>query len=317
MKTTKTVDKKDTPAVSVRAPAGFAKPLECQIVSDTEIKLTQEKAKEILGLSTFQGERIVNDRHVQTLFNAWSSGRFMWEHVTLGLCECEGKTYRVNGQHTCWLRANINSNVDPTVRCVTYKVKNQEALRSLYATFDRNKTRSYGHIFKASLVGLPVARDVWPSVISHLGSGLRFWLYAHDSSEVRNVTPEDMVGLVENKFPDLFKKVAMFFQSKYDGFKPIRRRAAIAAIFATFDVAPVKALEFWDVVADGIGYKGKSDPRWHLRRYIEAHTSTKIANKSWVADERWYRTSISAWNKWRKNETVTHLKPTDSRVKPI
>jgi hypothetical protein len=316
MKTKQTTkDNSEKPALTVNPPTGFAKPIETQVISDEHVKFTREKAEEILKLSTFEGERIVNDRHVQNLYIAWASGRFMWEHVVIGLCECEGKTYRVNGQHTCWLRANIQNGPDPTVRLVTYKVKNQENLRSLYATFDRNKTRTYGHVFKSSLVGMPVARDLWPSLLGQLGSGMRFWLFGGESS--RNITPEDMVGLIESTYRDLFKKVGMYVQKNYDSFKPVRRRSMIAAIFATFAVAPNKSMEFWQSICDGIGYTSKQDARWHLRKYIDTHTASKSDSKSFVSDERWYQISIVAWNRWRQHEKVDKLKPSEKRIKPI
>lgn len=307
--------KEENIAVTVSPYTGLSAPLDASLVDDETIKFTKELADKILKMDTFEGERIVNPRHVQRLYNDWSTGRFMWEHVCLGLCQCEGKTYRLNGQHTCWLRTNIQNGPDPTVRCVTYKVKDQNALRSLYATFDQGKSRTYGHVIKASLVGMPICANVWPSVICHLGSGLRFWEYGDEKG--RTVPASDVVAAIEGKHSALWKRVAIFFQDKYDVYHPIRRRAMIAAMFATFDVAPNKAAEFWSAITDAIGFKSKQDPRWLFRRYCDEHSASKYDSGGFVADERWYCTAVLTWNKWRSGEKPDRIKPTDKRLKAI
>ena len=77
--------------------------------------------------------------------------------------------------------------------------------------------------------------------------------------------------------------------------------AARWQMFATFEVAPNKAVEFWNCVCDAIGYKSKQDARWQLRHYIDTHTASKSDSKSFIADERWYRMCIVAWNRWRNS----------------
>lgn len=298
--------------MSLKSPEGFAAPMQATILKDESVKLSKEKALEILSLDTFEGERNVNPRHVQTLFNAWTTGHFRWEHVVLGLAECEGKLYRLNGQHTCWLRDNIQDGDDPVVRCITYKVKNQTQLRSLYGTWDRNKSRTYFQVLKANLVGIPITRDVWPSILGHLGSGMRLWLYSRD--QARNLTPEDLVSIINEKHPVLFRKVALYLENKYDVYHPIRRRAVVAAIFATFDANSKKAAEFWNAITEALGFKGKSDPRWQLRRWLDTQ---EMGRRNWGADERIFCTCILLWNKWRRGEKTEHVKPSDTRLKPI
>jgi hypothetical protein len=315
--------KTDVPAVAVKQPANIADKLDAEIVSDRRINLTKDRAYKFLELKTFQGERQVNERHVQHLYNAWVSGRFMWEHVIIATCECEGTTYRLNGQHTCWVRVNIeNDGVDANVREIVYRVKDQANLRALYSTFDQNKARTQQHIIRALLVGTPTTADIWPSVIGNLASGLRFYLY---EKETQDVSTADVAELISGKYSDLFKQVGLFYQNHYDTYFPIRRKAVISAMFATFDAAPQKSQEFWGPVCDALGFIGKGDARWQLRKFLDSHHQSKASKGvrlgrttgGYVSDEDHYRICIQAWNRWRKGEEVAVLKPTDKRVKAI
>jgi hypothetical protein len=311
----KQTNNKNTPAVKVKPASGIADKLDYEIASDRRINLTREKAYAFLELETFQGERQVNERHVQALFNAYSAGRFMWEHVLIGLCECEGKVYRINGQHTCWMRVNIEKEIEAPVREMVYKVKDEASLRAVYSTFDQNKQRTPGHIMKALLVGTQVADGIWPSLIGPLTSGLKMHLYERENTAV---SVADMAEIVNFKFSDLFKQVGMFYQSHYDTYYNIRRKACIASLFATFAAAPQKAYEFWTPVCEQLGFTGKQDPRWQLRQFIDSHKMARSTSSGvFVCDEDLYRISINAWNKWRKNEPVTTLRTTDKRVRAI
>ncbi len=302
------------PEVVVQPVSGIAYELDYEIASDRRINLTVDKAYAFLELETFQGERNVNERHVQRLYNAFSSGRFMWEHVIIATCKCEGTTYRVNGQHTCWMRVNAPKDIEAPVREMVYTVKDQHGLREIYSTFDQNKSRTSGHIMKALLIGNGASVDLWPSKVGEYAMALRYWLYPGESN---NVSVPDVVELVETKYPELFRQVGLYYQSKYDNYKAIRRKPIMSAMFATFDSAPRTALEFWNPVCDAIGFDSKEDARWQLRRFFDNHSESRNMGKGTVSAEEIYRVSILAWNRWRKGEKVQSLRPTDKRLKPI
>lgn len=311
----KQTNNKNAPAVKVKPASGIAEKLDYEIASDRRINLTREKAYAFLELATFQGERQVNERHVQALYNAFNAGRFMWEHVLIALCECEGKVYRINGQHTCWMRVNIDKDEEAPVREMVYKVKDEAALRAVYSTFDQNKQRTPGHVMKALLVGTPEVAEIWPSQIGQLAAGLKMHLY---EGRGENISVPDMAEIVSHESNDLFKQVGVFYQAQYDNYINIRRKACIAALFATFAAAPQKAYEFWTPICEQLGFTGKDDLRYKLRRFIDEHKmSRSFSTGMMVCDEDLYRICINAWNKWRKGEAVTNLRTTDKRVKAV
>jgi hypothetical protein len=304
--------------VSVAVRDVISAPLKYSVVSDTEVALTKEQAYQFLELETFEGERQVNERHVQNLFNQWAAGRFMWEHVIIGTCDCNGHTYRINGQHTCWMRVNITKDIDPKVRVMHYKVNDAEQLRALYCVFDRAKSRTPSHIVRASLSGTRLAAELWPSVLDRLTSGFRMWRW--DNYEEWNaIQPEDLVTLVEGEYNNIFRVVGFCFQELYE-WKYIRKAAIIAAMFATFSVSVKASLEFWRAVGAGLGLDDRNDARYKLRRYLEDKTQSKdgMSKKDRVTSEETYRASVHCWNHWRKGTPiVAGIKLPNKRPKAI
>lgn len=305
------------PAIKVKDHTLLANELDYEVVSDRQIKFTEARAQEFLELPIFQGERSATDRHVQFLYDQWSTGRFVWEQVQIGLCILGGKTYRINGQHTCWMRWNIGSKLkeEPQVRETTYRVKTEEALRALYCTFDRNKPRSSGHSLKALLVGQRCTDGLWSTTIGNLAIGLRMWRFG-DTDQASRMTAEDMAVLVTEQYPDLFLSTGRLFQELYDSFNAIRRTGVIAALFATMESQPNKAHEFWGPVATGLNLTEKTDARYALRKWL-TETTRGAAHKTISTPEETYRVCINAWNKWRKSQPMSVVRATEERVKAI
>lgn len=313
--------KQKTPAVTVRPALDIADQLDYEIVSDHKVKFTRARAFEFLELETFQGERQVNERHVQFLYNQWSSGRFMWDHVLIGICRYQDKFYRINGQHTCWLRVNIEEDFFsklghvPLVREITYQVKQEDGLRGLYATFDQNKTRTQNHMVQALVLGTVATSDIWPSIISKLSQGLRMLLYPEPHERVLCGATE-MAAYIEGKHAQLFKLVGLFVQQHYTECGWIRRSPVVAAMFSTFAANPEKSQEFWSPVFSGLGLEIKGDPRYQLRKFMETHRQSIKSEMMPVSAEDSYRICILAWNKWRNGDICqSGLRSTDKRQK--
>jgi hypothetical protein len=305
--------------VTVVVPEIISDPLKYKVVKDSEITLTKEKAYEFLELETFPGERQVIERHVQALFNQWAAGRFMWEHVVIATALCDRKLYRINGQHTCWMRVNVSKDIAPRVRQIEYSVSNEEQLRALYCVFDRAKSRTPAHVVRASLAGSTQAAELWPSTLSLLAAGFRMWRFEKSKSHM--VETSDIITLVQGEFNNLFRVVGVAWQELYDQGAVVKRAPVIGAMFATFNASAKAGLEFWHAVGTGLNLTDKQDPRYQLRRYLESHSLSGVYRRGAakpVHVEDIYRVCVMAWNKWRKNEKMeTGLRTTTKRIKAI
>src|SRR5688572_18326299 len=76
------------------------------LMSDRKSAFTHDLACKHLELVEFVGERLLDNNHVSTLISYAQSGTFHPEWVTwiAAVCEEDGKEYRINGQHTAWMR---------------------------------------------------------------------------------------------------------------------------------------------------------------------------------------------------------------------
>lgn len=302
-----------------RAPGlPMAPPVEYKIVSDKRVYLTKNRAEEVLNLEVFPGERDVRENHVQMLYNEAIAGRFMWHHVIIGIAKCGEHTYRVNGQHTCWMRYLLPDEYDGyncSVREIVYEVETLDQVRDLYSTFDRNAPRTTGHIARVLLMDSQATSGVAMGLINRVTAGFRLWKFETDWAIANN--PAEVITMIETQFAALFNTVAKFMYRFSNEINWIRRSSVLAAMFATFEKAPQKAVEFWEPVCSGLGLNESTDPRYHLRKYLDAtsHT-TSTKGKTAVSQEEAYRVCVQAWNRWRSGEKVSTLRSTEKRVNP-
>lgn len=307
--------KNEENAVTVKVPEIISDPLKYRVLKDEPIQLTRARAFEFLEMETFPGERQVIEGHVQTLFNQWMAGRFIWEHVILSTARHDGKLYRINGQHTCWMRVNIEKDIKPDVRYIEYGVQDDEQLRALYCVFDRARSRTSQHVFRASLMGTVSAAELWPSTLGTIATGFKLWKW--EKARYSCIEPSDVITLVEGEYNNLYRMVGVAWQELHD-YVPLRKAACIAAMFATFSASAKASVEFWNGVGTGLGLNEKHDARWQLRKYLDTHSQSLRSLGKTVSAEDVYRVCIMAWNKWRKNDKVlTGLRPTDKRIKAV
>lgn len=302
--------------------SSFADPLHYKVIKDETVNLTKERAYEFLEMTTFQGERAVSENHVQFLFDEWAGGRFIWHHIILACAELNGTRYRINGQHTCWMRINIPAKAEPVkadCREITYRVDTEDQLRTLYSTFDRNKTRSVGHVSKVLLMETPAGRDLPGHIIGKMVAGFKvYWCedWSHMARDGMNTN--EVIGLITKRYSDLFNVVGHFVRIHMEDHTFVRRSATIAAMLATFEKSVQAAGDFWTPVCEGIGLEEKTDPRYQLRQFLLTHNHNFTQRDSNVVSvEDAYRVAINAWNKWRRKESAQVLRTTDKRNKPV
>lgn len=290
----------------------IAEPLKYKILKEGPVDLTKKKAYEFLELETFQGERPIREGHVQFLYDEVASGRFLWHNVTIAAAVLDNITYRINGQHTCWMRVNVEGSEDLKEHIVTerlYKVNDSEQLRSLYSAFDRNAPRSIGHISTVVLMDTDAGRDIPPSSIRCGVSGFRLWWSGGSKFNRETMNMNEVLEIIKQNYPAIFSSVCQFVRVHWDDHFFVRRSPVVAALFATFDKNVKASMEFWEPVATGLSLENKSDPRFALRNFLIEHSLTLVKGNKKVGAETMYRICINAWNSWRKGESVTHFKP--------
>lgn len=299
-------------AIELRKHTSRTNPLDYEIVSDETVDFTKEKAFAFLELEKFAGERDARDLHVQYLYDEESAGNFMWHLVNIAMAEMDGKMYRINGQHTAWMRVNADRKGKTPVREIVYKVDSSEDLRRLYSVFDRNAPRTVAHVSKVQLLGTEATVGIPGGYLGHLIAGYRLfhspgWAGSMTRAN-RSGSLADMLTKIKTEHAQLFNIVGKFFVQHYEDWMPIRRASVTGPMFATFEKAVKASLEFWTPVVEGTNLDKKSDVRWQLRRFIEGHGHTLHRNKDMISQEDLYRICINMWNHWRSGNEVTKIR---------
>lgn len=288
-----------------------------KVLVDRTIKLDHDRAFRYCDLPIFEGERQINQSHVQTLYDRMRRGSFNPRLVVLASCRFGGQTFKINGQHTCWAVVNMPSHFSMEVREVQFHVNTQDDLRSVYSMFDQNLPRTEGHLTKVRLVQTDLAEGLWTSLIGRLSAGLKFWVF-ETARDQRRYKDEETAALA-HKYKETFRAVAFTIQENSDDAGLVTRQPVIAAMFATFDKVPTIARGFWQTVIDGLNLTNRTDPRYKLRRYLQdsaISSPSKLTGKKAVEREAMYRVCIAAWNKWRKGEAaLVAIRGTIKRVK--
>ena len=294
--------------------------LVCQELTVQDVRFSEAYSIEFLELNIFHGEHDVIIPHVQELVDEFHANRFLWSLVVIAKCWLAGVLYRINGQHTAWMRLSLSKDHpffrgehEPTVREVVYQVDTMEQLRSLYAAFDKNRPRTRPHLTKLMLVDREEMEGLAPDSFNSLVGGLRVWLYP-GAEHNRRLQPNAMLSIIKGQYGELFQTVGKYYKEHRTEYRYLRRTGIIAALFATFYADPVKALEFWGPVITGVGITNADDPRLRLRHYYD--TTGQVGD---AAIEGHYRVSIRAWNKWCLGATFSRggLRPGDQRPEII
>lgn len=280
---------------------------------DKKGKLDHRSAEYFLSLPTFAGERPVREAHVSYLISAMQRGTFREESVEIITCDCKGKTYRMNGQHTCRAIMNMSKDFSLNVRFLNYHARNDEEMRVLYSSIDRGAARTPGNIIVSLLAGNPEFLHIPHDTLRRIAEGLAFFFWPSGHHRRLHDT-NDRAQLMTNEFKTPTLQIASIMNSlSKEASKHMRRSPVIAAMYATFRVASSGergAKAFWTAIAEGTDLKS-GDPRLKLR---DALMNNGIAdrgasrNKKQIPTESMFRWCCVAWNAWRRQEECRHLK---------
>lgn len=255
-------------------------------------------------------DRPVIQRHVEYLGNAMRQGTFLWESLIIALCRCNGKTYRLNGQHTAWARVywkEAPHNLPVTV--YHYNARTENDMRLLYANWDRAKTRTKGNVVCAYLFDNGQFTGISRHVLERVAQGFSFWLFGIDKNASRSGDSD--AALMRREYLDLSLRVCEYYSSlQGPGSKHLQRAPVVAALFETFRKHQAEAIQFWDAVKSGADLN-LDDPRLKLRNHLMIHAVNAGRGggsyKKNVSGEDMYGWCIQAWNASREKKSLRHF----------
>ena len=285
------------------------------------MEFTREEAEKLLDLEEFVGDRPLKSRHVDDLIKAMERGTFHPELVSLIVCKHDGKTYRMNGQHTAWARLYMpDKGYECSVTMLEYTAKSMEDMRTLYASIDRSSPRTRANVITSYLAGTEEFDEVKSSTLRVVPMGFAMWMWK-TKHERRMHDGDDVAYLIKTDHYDLARKVCAFLDKHSSrDYKHLMRAPVVGAMFATFNKAPQIALDFWGPVATGTGIDKVGDPRLKLRNELQRVAvdsgQGSLSHKKIVSQEYMFRQCVAAWNAFRDGRSLQLLKAAEKGNRP-
>jgi hypothetical protein len=266
------------------------------------LPLTVEAAKAHAALPQIKGDRGLQKTRMEHLIDAHERGLFHSPEWAICYCKETGLTYRMNGKHSANFLMGLNGHFPKTlsVTIKRFECDSLSELAILFDQFDRSisvRTRGDSINVHKSLHGL--LDKVSKTSVEKAVAGIA-WYIKHVNGTF--LSPADQAQLVHH-YADFIA-----WQEPITGTTRMKRAGVVAAMFATWNANPTKAMAFWILVKDQSHEDSRGGSRvlgkfLELAQYNPFETSTKI---KW--DSRaFYVKSIHGWNAHVTN-TTTDLK---------
>jgi len=274
-----------------------------------------EAVKLIEAHEDFPGDRKLKQAHVDYLVKAMIRGTFHPEWVHLIICRYNGKTYRMNGQHTAWARLEMPAGWKCGVKVLEYEAQTEQDVRTLYSSIDRSSPRTRANVIESYLAGSEEFKSVKTATLRAVPRGFSQWFWTSQHERCQH-DGDDVAYLLRTDHYDLAIRVCSFLDKlSPKEHKHIFRGPVVAALFATFHKAPQIAPKFWMPVCDGTGMEKRTDPRLKLRTTLlqaaVGFGGGATSEKKRVSQEEMFRLCIAAWNAFRQERPLQILRASE------
>jgi hypothetical protein len=277
-----------------------------RIVNSQSIPLTRELAQAFHKMQASPTERDLNParlQHLQSKFDAGLTVSFNWAKARLGK-----DVYRVNGQHSSALLAQMNGNFPEglTVHMDEYQVDGTDGLALLFRQFDDRKSgRSPGDVSGAYQGLVPELMEVSKQTAKY---GIEGYVWYQRLIENVPVPSGDDIYTLYNEtatHPFLLWLSDLFSIKTPE----LVRKPVVAAMYATFVANETAARDFWnDVMRGGVEFEDDA-PQTVLDKWLkEAADKATKAKYSNLKPANFYEGCMFAWKAFREDRSIREIK---------
>jgi len=274
-----------------------------KLVVARQIDVAPHKAESLIRLNTFQGQRPMSPRVINTYANLMLTDRFRVAEIAVAVMP-DGTQYLMNGQHTC--QSGIMAKKTFKASYQEYSCETDQDLWMLFGSFDVHRARSESNIMKAArglfeneeLNAVPLrVLQVSASALLYLGSGMT------PNFATRALTKVDKASLV-----DKHKEDVLITHEYCSHFGKSMQVGVVIALMATFRKNPGKARVFWDRVILGDKLE-RGTPQYALNHFLYA-LAGKVPNGGMSGHITRYKTCVAWWNSFidGTNRSVVKIK---------
>ena len=274
-----------------------------KLLNSQTMPLTPELAEKFKAMLPSPTERQFDPVRAKLLREKAEAGQliaFNW-----AVAKVDDKEYRVNGQHSSAVLAELNGQFpqDLKVHMDTYKVHSMDGLALLFRQFDARKSGRTPVDVSGAYQGLytdlaGVARGAAKLAVEGVA-----WYDKH------------VEGLPAPKDDDvytLFGKTALHNFIKWVGevfsikTPELKRQTIVSAMYGTFEKNEAEARKFWSEVSRGGVEFDDNHPTSVLDAFLKSAIEDK--RKMELKAGNFYQASIYAWNAFREGKTISNVK---------
>jgi len=280
-----------------------------KLILKKEIKVTPQKAAELLKLNNMPSQRRLNQEWVNTLGKIMNSGFFLDGSIAIAKVIEHGveKSYIVNGQHT--LNAAVKFEYTFTATLKEYECENMIDVAELYRNLDNGLTRPMSA--KLSVEADALGVGWWNNRLrSIVARAIQF--LSNDFMLKKHVPANDKVAEFKNWIKEGEVLINFFDNQVTIGNRHLLRGCIFAVMIGCWKKSKDKNifLEFWIKVKDGENLK-KGEPAYKLYNFLKDNYASErqsYQNSYRRATEKEIIVKcIHAWNAFKSN-TTTDLK---------
>lgn len=268
--------------------------------------ITAELARKFASMEPAPGDRLLSHKRRKSIETWLSSGTF--KTAQWAVAYCDGKAYRVNGQHSSTVLASMNGTMPKGLVAVVeeYDCDTLDDVARLYATFDsRSSMRTTGDINRSFHAVTPALAEVPSRVANCCITGISFALWENTYT---THPAEERAALMESN-SDFIVWVYLVLSGADS--KHMLRGPVVAAMYRTYNSNRDLAEKFWTLVRDASGLKPTLPDRV-LNKYLLVTRgcgarSGGVTGIECVTQREMYVKCLHAWNAWRSGG-ATNLK---------
>jgi hypothetical protein len=275
-----------------------------KLISSKTEPLTPELAEKFKAMLPSPTERVFDPARAKMLREKAEAGQlvtFTWATAKVG-----DKEYRVNGQHSSAVLAELNGEFPQglKVHLDTYGVDSMDGLAQLFRQFDARKSGRTPTDVSGAYQGLYADLAGVPRGAAKLAVEGVAWY------------DKNVEGLPAPKGDDvytLFGKTGLHSFIRWVGediftikTPELKRQTIVAAMYGTFEKNEAEARKFWKEVSRGGVEFEDNHPTTVLDAFFKSIVEDK--RKSDLKPTNFYQASIYAWNAYREDKTITSVK---------
>lgn len=285
-------------------------------------KITKSLAEKFANMDPAPHDRPLSEIRLKVYEKIIVAGGFRPVDWAAAFCKQTGSTYRVNGKHTATLTSGMDLDAVQDLYAVVsyYECDTLEDVARLYSTYDsKTQSRTVNDINQSFASCVPQLEGVDSRTIN-LCTGAIWYSSILETYKHMQQAERAEALLEHHDFVVWVYELLGRNTSSKSKVAHLKRMPVIAAMYSTWNRAPLVAKRFWEAVRDETGARPE-EPTRKLAKFLLLNSTLNMRGdgkpgRYRVKEREFFVKSLHAWNAYRTDEP-TNLSYTANAKPPV